>query len=279
MPEGSRNEWRDFFDDCGVELEANAFFPLFWRALFGEGDIHHARFIDEHDVDDEDSAIEREEQLLDFGAEATYPYLVTDQATARARLAARREQLIATVGERYRPIYTDFEALIATRFAPHILLRTSGLPDAADAQPWLRADLAAVERLDPKAMLADLAADLSRYDADPIWLLTGRGTSNDEPWPSPALAALFAKSPKQPARERAPAPLIRPTESTRTPPTQRRAARWLESALEWMGALAAAVAALSAYVFTRSGWLAVLAFLCVAVAWGFAMARVNRRGR
>lgn len=127
MPEGSRDEWRGFFGP-GAELEANAFFPLFWRALFSAGDIRHARFIDAYDISDEASTIDREECLADFGAEATFPYLVVDKATAVARLTERREAAIGAVGERYRPIYESFEALIAQHFADHILLRTAGLP-------------------------------------------------------------------------------------------------------------------------------------------------------
>lgn len=115
MPEGSRNEWRSFFGH-GAELEANAFFPLFWRALFSTSDIRYARFIDEYDIDDEASAVDREECIEDFGADATYPYLVIDKAAAVARLATRREAILGAVGERYRPIYASFEALIAQHF-------------------------------------------------------------------------------------------------------------------------------------------------------------------
>jgi len=125
MPEGSRNEWRGFFGHGG-ELEANAFFPLLWRALFGADDIRHARFIDEYDIDDEAAAADRAECLEHFGAEATYPYLVTDKRTALARLASRREAILAAVGERYRPIFDCFAELIAHGFADHLLLRTSG---------------------------------------------------------------------------------------------------------------------------------------------------------
>ncbi|MGJ7524642.1 hypothetical protein [Variovorax sp. GB1P17] len=269
MPQGSLNEWRDFFGHGG-ELEANAFFPLFWRALFSEGDIRHARFIDEYDIDDEACAIEREECLADFGADATYPYLVTDKPSALARLASRREKIVAAVGERYRPIYEGFEALIAEGFADHILLRTVGLPDAADAEQWLRADLAALEKLDGKGALADLATDLSRHDADPVWLLSGIGTSDTWSWPTPALNTLFSRPQKKPRKQ--------PAEQHDSAPTRPRKSKpsgWLDSALEWLAAVVAAGAALGAYVFTQSGWLAVLAFLCVAVALGFAIARVR----
>lgn len=268
MPEGSRNEWRSFFGD-GAELEANAFFPLFWRVLFAEDDIRRARFIDEYDVDDENAAIDREECLHDFGTEATYPYLVTDAATALARLAARREGVIAAVGEQYRPIYDAFETFVAQRFPHHILLRTQGLPDAADAEPWLRTDLAAIERLKDSKALDQVLKDLARHDADPVWLLAGFGSSADEAWPPAALRKQFpdprrqrhedarARSPRQPAGK------------------PHRPRSWLDPALEWLGAFAAAGAALGTYLFTRSGWLAASAFLCVALVLGFGIARLR----
>jgi hypothetical protein len=190
MPEGSRNEWQGFFGD-GTELEANAFFPLFWRAMFSESDIRHARFIDGYDIGDEDAAADRDECLDDFGPDATYPYLVTDNASAVSRLASRREAVIAAIGERYRPIYEAFEALVAQRFPGHILLRTQGLPDAADAEPWLRSDLAETDRLKDSKALASLMRDLERRDADAVWTLAGLSSSPDEAWPTPALRERF----------------------------------------------------------------------------------------
>lgn len=271
MPDGSRNEWGGFFGD-GAELEANAFFPLFWRALFSADDIRHARFIDEYDIDDQASAVDRQECLDDFGAEATYPYLVTDQATALARLAVRREPLLAAIGERYRPVYAAFEALVAQRFPDHILLRTQGLPDAAEAEPWLRSSLAALDDLRHGEALSSLLRDLARHDADPVWTLAGVSASPGGPWPPAAL------------REHFPDPRQRPVRTTPTPqqtgkhdperatPTP-RPKRWFDPALEWTAALVAAGAGLGVYALTSSVWLAVLAFLCAAGASGFGIAR------
>ncbi|CAA2106516.1 hypothetical protein [Variovorax paradoxus] len=267
MPEGSRNEWRGFFGS-GAELEANAFFPLFWRALFSEDDIRCARFIDEYDIDNEDAATDREECLQDFGPEATYPYLVIDTATALARLSARREDLIAAIGERYRPIHDAFEAFVAQGFPHHILLRTQGLPDAADAQPWLRAELAAVDNPSGSGALAPLLKDLARHDTDPVWTLAGLGSSADEAWPPDTLRECFP-DPRRRKRADARSPSLR-----QLPDKPHRPRSWLDPALEWLGAFAAAGAALGAYLFTRSGWLAALAFLCVAVASGFGIARL-----
>lgn len=275
MPEGSRNEWRGFFGSGG-ELEANAFFPLFWRALFSENDIHRARFIDEYDVDDEAASVDREECLEEFGPDATYPYLATDKPSALARLASRREPIMTAIGERYRRIYNDFAAMIARDFDGHILLRTVGLPDAADAEPWLRTDLALLDKLTDRNALADLARDLARYDADPVWLLAGNGTSSTSPWPTPELKALFAPSQKtnKPLRPLTPKQ-IEKLDREQAAKRNQKPAGWLDSALEWLAALAAAGAALGAYGFTQSVWLAVLAFLGVALALAFALIKLR----
>lgn len=278
MPEGSRNEWRGFFGSGG-ELEANAFFPLFWRALFSENDIRRARFIDEYDVDDEAASVDREECLEDFGPDATYPYLATDKASALARLASRREQIMAVIGEHYRPIYTAFAAMIARDFGGHILLRTIGLPDAADAEPWLRTDLALLEKLTDRNALDDLAKDLARHDADPVWLLAGNGTSSTSPWPTPELKALFSQPHKQDKQGKPPRPLtpkqIEKLDREQAAKRNQKPAGWLDSALEWLAALAAAGAALGAYGFTQSVWLAVLAFLAVALGLAFALIKLR----
>lgn len=276
MPEGSRDEWRGFFGP-GAELEANAFFPLFWRALFSAGDIRHARFIDAYDISDEASTIDREECLADFGAEATFPYLVVDKATAVARLTERREAVIGAVGERFRPIYESFEALIAQHFADHILLRTAGLPDAGDAEAWLRADLDDIDHLQDSKALASLMADLARHDTDPIWTLAGLASSGDGTWPPAKLRERFPDPRQRKARK----PL-----STQQAGAQGRgfanpqlnvAGNWLDPALEWLGAFVAAGVALGAYYLTSAAWLAVLAFLCTAVALGFGIAKLRDR--
>lgn len=267
MPEGSRNEWKSFFGD-GAELEANAFFPLLWLALFDEGDIRHARFIDEYDTDDEASEVDREECLQDFGADATYPYLVTDKATAVARLAQRREGVVSAIGERYRPIYEAFEAFVAQRYPQYILLRTQGLPDAADAGPGLRSELAETDRLKDSKALAGLLRDLARHDADPVWTLSGLGSSSAEAWPPAALRQSFP-DPRQRRQTKSSAPTPEPDRKVYKPKS------WLDPMLEWLGALVAAGIALGAYFLTQSGWLAVLAFLCAAVALGFGVAKLR----
>ncbi|MBB4225134.1 hypothetical protein [Variovorax guangxiensis] len=266
MPEGSRNEWRGFFGRGG-ELEANAFFPLFWRALFSEGDIRHARFVEAYDIDDEDSAIEREECLQDYGPEAAYPYLVTDKATALSRLAARREAIVAAIGERYRPLYEGFEAWTAQGFADHILLRTEGLPDAADAEPWLRSELALVDKLNDTGALAGLVSDLSRHDTDPVWQLAGIGASPDGPWPTPAVRAIFPDPRQRAPRKQGNA---RQAEERKSKPRS-----WIDPVLEWLAVALSSGAALGTYAFTRSIWLTLLVFLCAAIALGLGVARLR----
>ncbi|WP_454909134.1 hypothetical protein [Variovorax gossypii] len=267
MPEGSRNEWRGFFGHGG-ELEANAFFPLFWRALFSTDDIRHARFIDEYDIDDEDAAVDRAERMNDFGAEAAYPYLVTDKRTALTRLASRREAILAAVGERYRPIYDGFAELIAHGFADHLLLRTSGLPDAAEAGKWLHAAIASIDTPDAASgEMKALAKDLSAYGANPVWLLSGTGVTDAGSWPTEELQSLFP-----PADRKKPKPSPAASRPERAPGKPKS---WLDPMLEWLGALVAAGLALGAYGLTRSVWLAVLVFLVAAVALGFGIAKLR----
>jgi len=274
MPEGSRNEWRGFFGHGG-ELEANAFFPLFWRALFSESDIQHARFIDAYDIDDEDSAIEREECLEEFGADAAYPYLITDKTSALQRLASRREAVIAAIGERYRPLYEGFEAWTARGFADHILLRTQGLPDAADAEPWLRAELASIDRLNDKKVLDGLMSDLSRRDADAVWQLAGIGASPDNAWPTPALRALFPDPRQRKPRKPQTQQQIEKHERALAAQRSSKPRSWIDPVLEWLAVALAAGATLGTYAFTRSVWLALLVFLCAALALGFGVAKLR----
>ncbi len=274
MPEGSRNEWRSFFGH-GAELEANAFFPLFWRALFSTSDIRYARFIDEYDIHDEASAVDREACMEDFGTDATFPYLVIDKAVAVARLTKRREAIIGAVGERYRPIYASFEALIAQHFGAYILLRTAGLPDAADAEPWLRTDLDGIDDLHDGKALESLMSDLARHDVDPVWTLAGIVSSDDGAWPTSALRAHFPDPRQRKTRRPPTTQQIEAHGREFAEPKAHVAKHWFDPALEWLGAFVAAGAALGTYYFTQSTWLAVLAFLCVAVALGFGIARLR----
>lgn len=135
MPNGSANEWSSFFSKDGQELEANAFFPLLWMALFAVEDLRWARLIDDEDMD----SPARED--LDVG-DIRYPYLVTSQEGALARFAQRKPYLQAELGPKYAGVVDAFEELIRLKYAPYILLRTSGLPDPEMQEPGLLSALA-----------------------------------------------------------------------------------------------------------------------------------------
>lgn len=259
MPEGSRNEWRDHFSANGAELEANAFFPLFWRVLFDISDIQYASFIDDFDRSDEETITDREECLKQFGMDTTYPYLVTDSISAIARLATKRETIIESIGEYIRPLYESFETLIVNYFPDHILLRTSGLPDSEETmstESWLRASLTDIDNLRGSKELGSLMRTLAQNDVDAIWLLSGLSFSNDV-WPPATLREFFP----EPCRSH---PYGVPAQST-----------WFDSLLSLIGVLIAAVATICIGKVTQSGGLAVLTLLCVEVAWCICILRVR----
>ena len=81
MPNGQQNEWYDFYREATLELEANAFFPLFWMLLFNPDHIKHAKYIDDFDIDDALSQVDREDCFHEFG-ERRYPYFVVSQQDA-----------------------------------------------------------------------------------------------------------------------------------------------------------------------------------------------------
>ncbi|MCY1245715.1 hypothetical protein D9M72_588830 [compost metagenome] len=105
-------------------------------------------------------------------------------------------------------------------------------------------------------------ADLARHDTDPIWTLAGLASSGDGTWPPAKL------------RERFPDPRQR---KARKPLSTQPAGNWLDPALEWLDAFVAAGVALGVYYLTSAAWLAVLAFLCTAVALGFGIAKLRDR--
>ncbi len=126
MPNGSLNEWENFYDPTSYELEANAFIPLFWSMLYSKQNIKNARYIDEIDFDNENFQIERKQYLEDFG-ESSYPYFVISQKEALQNLKSRKSGFLQLFGQQYEQDYFDFQNLIALHFPHYILLRTSGL--------------------------------------------------------------------------------------------------------------------------------------------------------
>lgn len=133
MPQGSQNQWAEFFQSATFELEANAFIPILWFMLFKQENIFWTRYIDDLDINDERNQIDLEERQEDFG-ESQYAYLVIDQQQALLNLADRKPLFIETFGAENSYHFEDFKSLIEQHYPEYVLLRTSGLPlDLNDA--------------------------------------------------------------------------------------------------------------------------------------------------
>ncbi|AKM32262.1 hypothetical protein AB870_22370 [Pandoraea faecigallinarum] len=277
MPEGRKGELKTYFSAGGPSLEANAYFPLFWRILFATEDIRFAYVIDDFDPDDD--AIEIEEFLEGAAPEerdARYPYLVTTKGLALERAARRRDNLIALLGERYRPIFDAFVDYIRSAYGGFILIRTSGLPDVTDATEGMTTELEQVAALDHGAHVpagvAEEIEDLKRApDTDAVWRSTGVGNPRAEihPWPSKTLIEAFPAC----------APRARQAPSARAPAsdTKRyRAPNTLDKVLEWVAIFVFAGVAVGTWAVTRSVWKAVVATAVVTAAMAWLLARVQR---
>lgn len=149
MPNGSRNEWSHYFEDCSYSLEANAFIPLFWLLLFSKNNVLNARFVDEYDVNDESSEIERLEAIENFG-EQTYPYFIVSKEKGFQNLQKRKHHFLQIFGSDIEAAYSHFENIIEKEFnQSYILLRTSGLGDIDEqATPVFLKEVAAYENLE-----------------------------------------------------------------------------------------------------------------------------------
>ncbi|WP_322085019.1 hypothetical protein [Burkholderia sp. BCC1999] len=276
MPEGRKGELKTYFAAGGPSLESNAFIPLFWRVLFGSDDVRFAYCIDDFDPDDE--AAELEEYLESATPEerdARYPYLVTTKASALARAAARREPLVALLGERYRAIYDAFVDYVATAYGEFVLVRTSGLPDVSDQTDAFATELAQVASLEqqrePDAGLAREILELRRaQDADAVWRTTGVGDAHADvdPWPSRVLVDAF---PACAPRARDAASAVRDV----TDKPRYREGR-LDKALEWVAVGVFALAFLGTWIKTRSIWLSILVTLVVTGVFIWGIVRMQR---
>ncbi|WP_175846787.1 hypothetical protein [Burkholderia arboris] len=276
MPEGRKGELKSYFAAGGPSLESNAFIPLFWRVLFGPDDIRFAYCIDDFDPDDE--AAELDEYLESATPEerdARYPYLVTTKASALARAAARREPLVALLGDRYRTIYDAFVDYVATAFGAFVLVRTSGLPDVSDHTDAFATELAQVARLEqqraPEAGLAQEIQALRRAaDADAVWRTTGVGDAHADvdPWPSRALVDAFSACAPR-ARHG-----VEATRDTADPPRYREGR--LDKVLEWVAVGVFAVAFLGTWIKTNSIWLSILVTLVVTGLFIWGIVRMQR---
>ena len=258
MPDGSRNEWKDFWGD-GPELEANAMLPLFWTALFRDADIAWARIVDDEDLDAESN----EELLAEFG-DTRYPYLVTSSEEALANLAARRSMFAERLGHDYLPVLDAFSHFVAERYPHFVLLRTSGLPDVEDFEPELRRLLTDLDALQSGAVPAadnaiavEIAYVHRHRNQDPIAMLTGSGGD----WPpadlKQALSPLAAKATRATSQES--------TASSRDK-TNSVASR----VAGWVPGVVVGIATAGVYIYSRSVTAAAVCFclICAGFIWG-----------
>jgi hypothetical protein len=269
MPNGGAGEWASFWSDEKEELESKNGIPLLWWCLFNSNDIHKARLIDDGDIGSE----ERDELYDDIGdKEITYPYLVTSQEKGLERLGRRREAVLAAIGRERAPMYDAFMDLIKRDFGPFILVRTSGLPDAPDAEPWLSGVVSEMDRLDlessPGPELRGMAEELRRAPAaNALWILGGTGGT--DVWPTPELAPA-SKRKRVDDRE------WEGMEQTSASRPARKRNRRVESLVEWLAAIVVGGSGLGAYFWTSSIIAAIAAFAVSSIIMGWAISRVRR---
>jgi hypothetical protein len=199
MPDGSRNEWKDFFGDDRIELEYNGWPPLLWLALFKVSDIQWARIVDDEDLDSEGR-----EELAEFG-DTRYPYLATSTASALATYASRRQAILDGIGAVHAGVVGEFESLVKSRFPEFVLCRTSGLSDVADAGPLLEKALADFDRFaqgdgsEENIVAKDIAYFSKQGARVPSYQLAGaeEGGDSDAHWPAPDLTPPPPSPPKK----------------------------------------------------------------------------------
>jgi len=264
MPNGSANEWSSFFSKAGQELEANAFFPLLWMALFAAEDLRWARLID-----DEDSDSPAREDLDD--GDLSYPYLVTSQESALARFAQRKPYLQAELGAKYAGVVDAFEELIRSEYAPYILLRTSGLPDPEMQEPGLLSALAEMEAFGQgKPAMGFVAFGLkdvrSQSSKTALYLLAGAG--DQAVWPPPAIAAQFGMQREEKGRVSA---------DSQNVPAAASSSYKSNPVAEWGAAIVLGLATVGVYLRTHSALLAGLTFLAMTAIVVFVLLKVMKK--
>lgn len=126
MPNGRQNEWKDFFSLNSYELEANAFIPVFWLLLYSQENIKFARYVDDYDINNHETIIDRQECFEDFGNE-TYFYFIISKEIALKNLRERKKHFLQMFGSKYKKYYNIFEQIITEEYHQYILLRTNGL--------------------------------------------------------------------------------------------------------------------------------------------------------
>ena len=188
MPNGSLNEWANFYSANTFELEANAFFPLFWSLLFSQNDIKFTKYIDDYDIEFKQGQLNREEYFEDFEymAQSSYPYFINSQQQALENLSKRKIGFLKIFGENFSESYSQFQQLIQDNYPQYILLRTNGLLDSDDlSKENFISDLKHYENLEHEANEDDLKywntiqKDMSRYQ-DLNYFLQGINHSDAE---------------------------------------------------------------------------------------------------
>ncbi|WP_420140099.1 hypothetical protein [Sphingomonas sp.] len=274
MPNGADREWEAFWKDARQELEANNAPPLLWWCLFSSSDLRRARAIDDEDIGSE----ERDALLDDVGADQTYPYLVTDQGAALDRLRQRRATILSAIGPENASIYDGFTALIEQQFRPFLLVRTSGMIDVADAEPFFAATLAELDALDrggaPGPRLEELVQEIRNAPLkDRIWLLSGTG--DVDIWPTADLDPSRGQRRVENGQRFGQVDQDDVFRGAAPTPVRTRNKR-IDSLVEWLGSFVAAAAGLGTYYFTLSWVAAVGAFLVAALAVGVGIGWLRR---
>ena len=183
MPNGSLNQWKDFFSPHTFELEANAFFPLFWLLLFQQDNIKLAYYMDDQDIAEE-SQTYRDEYLKEMG-ETHYPYFIVSQAHALENLSARKVGFLKIFGNDFAEYYSRFQHIIQENYPQYILLRTNGLDLDKNSEEEFKSELKHYENLEFEASEDDLTywkniqKNMSRYQ-DLNYFLQGANHSKTD---------------------------------------------------------------------------------------------------
>lgn len=264
MPNGSGNEWSTFFSEDRQELQANAFFPLLWMALFSVEDLRWARLVDD---DDTGSSVREEAEVEDV----RYPYLVTSQQKALGKFAQRKPRLKAELGPKYAGVVDAFEELIRSKYSPYILLRTSGLPDPEMQEPGLLAALTEMEEFGqgkPAAGFVDLSFRDVRTQSGRSALVVLTGAGDEAVWLSEAIAGRSGEP-----RERR----DRTSGGTQNKPAATSSSYKSNPVAEWGAAIVLGLATVGVYLRTHSALLAMFAFVAVTAIAVFMLLKFSKR--
>lgn len=277
MPDGSSREWEAFFLEGGPELEANAFIPLLWMALYTPMDLHWARLIDDEDLDSD-----AREDMMDYG-DTQYPYLVTSLERALAVLAQRAPLLVARLEAvsdvDVAPIVDNFARHLRLHYGPYVLCRTSGLPDVEDFGPELQKALEDFDALtragdagSDNVIVAEINNTRALLRPDRVHLLTGHGHDFTQAEPEPDVMAVelpVDADVAAPATTRVDTPASAPSSTVRSQQPPRRE----NKLIGWLVAVAVGVPTVLAYQTTGSVWIAGILFLLLCAAAGWFMKR------